>query len=323
MNESPNKRAIIVGLFIFLGLVFLMLGILMVGNLHETFKNKIQLISFFDNVNGLQKGDNIWFSGVKIGTVGEISIRDKTHVYVILNVEKKAQNYISKDAKVKISTDGLIGNKVILIFGGTSQKENVQEGDTLSVEKMISTENVLNTLQKNNENILAITTDFKAISKKLTTNEGTIGKLINDNSLYKNLNAATQNLNNASVQAKQLLGSLNDFSSKLNKKGTLVNELVTDTLVFTSLKKSVSQLQQMTQTAKLVLTNLKEAGNNPNTTIGVLLHDEESGANLKQTIYYLERSSEKLNEDLEAVQHNFLFRGYFKKKAKLASKNLK
>ena len=59
--------------------------------------------------------------------------------------------------------------------------DTVQEGDTLSVEKSFSTENILNTLQKNNENILAITTDFKAISKKLTTNEGTIGKLLNDN----------------------------------------------------------------------------------------------------------------------------------------------
>ncbi|HRN43897.1 MAG TPA: MlaD family protein, partial [Flavobacterium sp.] len=82
MNESPNKHAIIVGFFIFLGLVFLILGILMVGNLHETFKNKIKLVSLFDNVNGLQKGDNVWFSGVKIGTVDDITINDKTHVLV-------------------------------------------------------------------------------------------------------------------------------------------------------------------------------------------------------------------------------------------------
>lgn len=321
MNESPNKRAVIVGLFIFLGLVFLIVGILMVGNLHETFKKKMQLVALFDNVNGLQKGDNVWFSGVKIGTVGTINIDKKTHVLVSLEVEKKAQDYIRKDAKAKISTDGLIGNKVIVIYGGTPQFNAVREGDTLAVENSFSTENILNTLQKNNENLLAITTDFKTISKKLTTSEGTVGKLLNDNTLYNNISTVTVSLNDASAKAKQLISSLNDFSSKLNNKGTLANELVTDTIVYSSIKKSVFQLHRITETANLFVNNLKEAGNNPNTAIGVLITDEETGANLKKTIKNLESSSEKLDEDLEAVRHNFLLRGYFKKKNKEAKKN--
>ncbi|MCV9929812.1 MlaD family protein [Flavobacterium sp. LS1R49] len=320
MNESPNKRGIIVGLFILLGIIFLALGILMVGNLHETFKNKVQLVCLFDDVNGLQKGNNIWFSGVKVGTVASVSLNDKSHVLVRLNVEKNIQNFIRKDAKVKISNDGLIGNKVIVIYGGTSQSNAVQEGDTLAIEKSLTTENIMNTLQKNNENILAITTDFKTISKKLTTSEGTVGKLINDNTLYNNINSATASLNDASAKAKDLMTSLNSFSSKLNKKGTLANELVTDTVVFSSIKKSALQLHQMTQNANALVTNLKEASANPNTTIGVLMHDEQSGANLKKTLENLESSSEKLNEDLEAAKHNFLLRGYFKKKDKDAKK---
>ncbi len=314
MNGSPNKRAVIVGIFIFLGLAFLILGILMVGNLHETFKRKMQLVSLFDNVNGLQKGNNIWFSGVKIGTVGAISIADKTSVLVRLNVEKEAENYIRKDAKVKISTDGLIGNKVIIIFGGSSDSNAVKEGDTLTVEKTLSTEDILKTLQKSNENLLSITTDFKSVSKKLTTNEGTIGKLLNDNSLYNNVNAVTISLNKATVKANNLIESLGKFSSKLNNKGTLANELVSDTIVFSSIKKSALELHHMTKSANEVLTNIKEASSNSKTPVGVLLHDEETGNDLKKTIKNLESSSSKLDEDLEAVQHNFLFRCYFKKK---------
>lgn len=316
MDETSNKRAVIVGIFILLGVLFLIAGILMVGDLHETFRRKMKLITSFDNVNGLQKGANVWFSGVKIGTVGNISITNKTRVLVSLNVERTAQNYIHKDANVKISTDGLIGNKVILIYGGTEKSNSVQEGDTLAVENSFSTEMIMNTLQRNNENLLTITTDFKSIIKKMKTSEGTVGKILNDNSLYNNINSVAVSLNKASTKAEKLIGSLNDFSSKLNNKGTLANELVTDTIVYSSIKKSVLQLHQMTETANIFVNNLKESSANPNTTIGILLHDEEAGSYLKKTIRNLESSSEKLDEDLEAVRHNFLLKGYFKKKKK-------
>ena len=146
----------------------------------------------------------------------------------------------------------------------------------------------------------------------MVAGEGTIGKLLNDSSVYKNINAATASLQLASAKAHLLVSSLADFSSSLNKKGTLANELTTDTVVFKSVRASVLQLQQIADTASLFVSNLKKAGSNPNSSIGVLLHDEVAGARIKETIRNLESSSAKLDEDLEAAQHNFLLRGFFK-----------
>jgi phospholipid/cholesterol/gamma-HCH transport system substrate-binding protein len=316
MNESSNKRAVIVGLFVFLGLTFLIGGILMVGNIHDTFKSKMQVVSLFDDISGLQTGNNIFFSGVKVGTVSSLRFYGRSQVKVGMNIELKAQEYIRKDAKVKISTDGLIGNKILVIYGGTSQADAVQEGDTLGVEKTFSSEDMINTFQENNKNLLAITTDFKTISKKLASGEGTLGKLISDNSVYTNINAATLSLQTAATKAQQMVKELTDFSLGLNKKGTFANELVNDTVVFNSMKASILQLQQMADTAGVFIRNLKESSSNPNTPIGVLLHDEKSGSQLRESIKNLESSSKKLDEDLEAAQHNFLLRGYFKDKAK-------
>ncbi len=322
MNESPNKRAVIVGLFVFIGLAFLLAAILIVGDLRETFNTKMELISRFDDVNGLQKGNNVWYSGVKIGTVSNMNFYGKSQVEVKMDIQTKTQQYIRKDAKVKISSDGIIGNKILVIYGGTEAFEQVQEGDTLEVEKTFSSEDVINTLQENNKNVLAITNDLKIITRQLASGEGTIGKFLNDTSVYANINAATASLKLASANAQQLFVSLESFSSNLNKKGTLVNDLTTDTLVFKSVKASVLQLQQMADTAAVFINSLKQAGSNPNTSIGVLLHNEESGAQLKETIKNLESSSKKLDEDLEAAQHNFLLRGYFKKKAKAENNKL-
>ncbi|MCX6257280.1 MAG: MlaD family protein, partial [Bacteroidia bacterium] len=208
MNESPNKRAVLVGLFVIIGLLFLIGGILVVGNLRDTFKNKMEVVSLFDDVNGLQLGNNVWFSGVKIGTVKDLHFYGKSQVRVMMNIETKAQHYIRKDAKVKISSDGFLGKKILVIYGGTSNSVEIKEGDTLEVEKTFSSDDMINTLQENNKNLLAITSDFKTISKKLTAGEGTIGKLLNDNTVYSNIRAAIMSLQSASEKAQQLVNSL-------------------------------------------------------------------------------------------------------------------
>ena len=108
MQTTPKKRAVIVGSFVFLGLLFLLGGILTVGNLHSTFSRKVEVTAIFDDVNGLQAGNNVWFSGVKIGTVKKLSFYGDSRVLVQMRLEEKSRNFIRKDAKAKISTDGLI-----------------------------------------------------------------------------------------------------------------------------------------------------------------------------------------------------------------------
>jgi phospholipid/cholesterol/gamma-HCH transport system substrate-binding protein len=316
MKNSPNKRGVIVGLFIFVGLLLLVVCVLIIGNLHETFKKKTEIVTLFYDVSGLQVGNNIWFSGVKIGTVSSLKFYAVRRVKVMMKIEDKAVPYIHQDAFVKLSTDGLIGNKILVIYGGTSRTPQVSEGDTLRVEKTFTSDDMINTLQENNKNLLEITNDLKIISHKIAGGEGTIGKLISDNSLYAHLDSATLSLQNASIQAKELINSLTTFSKGLNKKGTLANELTTDTVVYKSIRASVLHLQQMSDNANVFINNLKEASTNPHSTIGVLLHDEESGTRLKQTIKNLESGTLKLDQDLEAAQSSFLLKGFFRKQAK-------
>lgn len=313
MNEPVNKRAIAVGIFIIIGLLFLLGGVLTIGNLHSTFQKKMTISTLFGDVNGLQSGNNIWFSGVKIGTVKKTEFYGKSQVKVVLNINIESKQYIRKDAKVKISTDGLIGNKIIVIYGGTSSAPEIEEGDTLSNETMLSTENMMATLQQNNLNVLTLT-------KKLANGEGTIGKLLNSDSVYNSISATAHSLQMASANAQTLIASLSNFSASLNKNGTLVNNLVTDTVVFSSLKSSVLKLHQVANTANAFVSNLKEASDNPKSSVGILLHDEQTGANLKTTIENLKSGSEKLDQDLNALQHTFLLRSFFKKESKDKSK---
>ena len=319
MKSTVKRRATIVGLFLFFGLVILAAGILTIGNLHNSFVKKFMITTIFDEVNGLQPGNNIWFSGVKIGTVSTLSFFGKSQVKVSMKIDREAQSYIRKNAKAKISSDGLIGNKIIVIYGGNDSTACIEEGDRLGVEKTLSTDDMLKTLQENNTNLLSITSDFKVISKKIMNGDGTLGKLLIDESLYDNIGQTVAVLKKASVNAENLTASIGEFGIKMNQKGSLTNDLVSDTVVFNTIKATVAELKQIASTAAELAANLKNATtdlNNSNSPAGVILHDQPAASDLKATLKNLEISTQKLNEDLEALQHNFLFRGFFRKKAK-------
>jgi phospholipid/cholesterol/gamma-HCH transport system substrate-binding protein len=319
MKPEENKRAVMVGLFILFSIILFVIGILTLGGKQSRFTRTIQLKTVFNDVGGLKKGNNIWFSGVKVGTVSEISFSGKSQVEVTMRIEKHAQKYIKKNSHIRISTDGFIGNKILIIEGGSPDAPQVESGDLLEAVVPLNTDDIMATLQENNKNLEEITRDFKAISAQLVQGQGTVGALLNDSAMAFNLKAVMANLEQVSANTVAASGALNQFTTTLNTEDGLANQLLTDTLVFQQLKTSVAQLQQTATSMSMLTENLNQTSkklNDTNNSVGVLLNDEQFGAQLKNTMGNLESSTEKLDENMEALQHNFLFRRYFKRKAK-------
>lgn len=319
MMNKKNKRAITVGIFICLGLAIFIVAIFTLGGEKKTFSKKFPLKTTFADISGLQEGDNIWFSGVKIGTVKKIDLEGNAKVVLTLNIDEKAQPYIKKDSKVKLSSDGFIGNKLVVIFGGTPTAPAVQANDLLQSVTLASTEDMFTTLQSNNQNLLAITSDFKEISRKINSGQGTLASLINNNDAVQKLNATLENFRKTSLASEKAINDISAFTAELNDSTHAVHQLVTDTIMANVLRGSIVQLREATYTASQFVNQLNSAVdqlNDPTSPLGVLLKDQNSAEQLKQTISNLQSGSQKLDEDLEAVQHNFLLRSYFKKKEK-------
>lgn len=326
---SPeNKRAVTVGLFILIGLIFLAAAILAVGSITKAFVSNVTISTIFKDVNGLTTGNNIWYSGVKVGTVKKVQFHGNSEVEVIMNIEEKSKDFIRKDAKVKISSDGLIGNKILVITGGSVDVQAIENGDKLQIEETTSSEEMMNTLQSNNVNLLAITENLKVLSNKIKEGEGTIGKIVSDDALYNELFSTLNTLKAASSNANKMVASLNSFTGNLNKKGNFAHDLVTDTTIMVNLKQASAQISTLTGQADQLLKNLDQtaAGLNKglqsnNSPAGVLLNDAATAASLKEVVKNLETSTEKLDENMLALRKNFLFRKYFKKQAKEAAKS--
>lgn len=319
MEKDENKRAIIVGVFIFLGIALIIVGIFTLGGQQKTFVKNIHLTAIFNDVEGLKKGNNIWFSGVKVGTISSIKFTGVAQVAVNMDVDQSVQTYIHRNAGVKLSSDGLIGNKIIVIEPGSPTAPMIENGDVLQVENSISTDDIMKTLQKNNDNLLAITTNFKKLSNQIVQGKGLVGALMADSTLALRFKTIVDNLQATTSNTAKMANQLNTFSDKMNTRGGLADKLLTDTSVFRQLQVSVYQLRQATANATNLTDNLTKASNKLNTTdnvLGVLLNDPKQAEQMKSTLNYLNQSTIKLNDDLEAAQHNFLLKGFFKKKAK-------
>jgi phospholipid/cholesterol/gamma-HCH transport system substrate-binding protein len=133
-------------------------------------------------------------------------------------------------------------------------------------------------------------------------------------------------LQQASANASKMTGSLTAFTAKLNRPGTLANDLITDTTVMRDIRTSTAGLRRATASANDVVADVKQATEklkNGNSAIGVLTSDVSVGNDIRGTISNLNSSTKKLDQNMEALKSNFLFRGYFRKQEKQKAKEAK
>jgi len=325
-QNTPLK----VGIFIFLGLVILVIAIFTLGGQKKTFVKSVTINAVFDDVGGLLKGANVWFSGVKVGTVKSISFYGDRQVLVSMSIDQHAESHIHKDAMAKIGSDGLIGNKIVVIYGGTETAPQAESNSFLTVEKALTTDDMLATLQTNNKNLVEITGSFKSIAHKIDSGNGMLATVLNDPAMSNKLQATINNLQEissnfkaTSATSRTVLNDFQHFSGKLNKPGNSINDLVSDTAMYGDVSQTLSELRNASNSIAGFTANLKTMSgrlNEKDNAVGVLLNDTAAARSLQVIIDNLETSSKKLDEDLEAAQHNFLLRGFFKKKAKAEAK---
>lgn len=321
--EQQSKRSVIVGIFVFIALIIFVLGVMTLGGQKSLFNRGATISANFREVNGLTAGNNVWFAGVKVGTVQEIAFEPNGTVRVDMNIEKKYQSIIKKDAKAKVGADGFIGNKLVILSGGSPSAAVVENGTVLAAEQALGMEEMMATLQENNRNLLTITSNFKTLSDQMVNGKGTVGKLLNDEQLFNDLQQSITTIKVATAGAQQMIASANNYTSKLTAKGSLANDLVTDTVIFARLRSTVREIDGLSDKANAVMQTLNDASanlsqklNDNGSPVGLLLNDKQTAEEIRATIRNLQAGTQKLDENMEALQHNFLLRGFFRKREK-------
>lgn len=215
------------GLFIITGIALFVLGIFIIGKQKNLFNPVFSLNANFHNVSGLQVGNTIRFSGINIGTVDNILIINDSTVRVEMLIKQEIQKFIKTDSQAAIGSEGIIGDKVLVITQGYASKKIVKSGQRIASIEPIETDAIMKSLKITADNAALASVDIAGIVNKINKGEGTLGRLI---------------------------------------------------------------------------------------------QDKKMADNIDQTLVNMKKSSKSLDENMEAAKHNFLLRGYFKKKEKAAAK---
>ncbi len=203
------------GMFVVIALVAFAVTIYFVGKQKNIFGSTFLLKAQFKTVSGLKVGNNVRFSGINIGTVDDIKLITDTSVTVDLVIRKEIQQFIKKDAKASIGSDGLMGDKVLTISPGTSAAAVVKDDDMLATKNPIEMEDVMGSVKTSVDNAGIITAQLAQFSYKMNNSNGALSKLISDEGFSNSLKSTLTNLQTSTGQFAKFTTKIND--GKLGK----------------------------------------------------------------------------------------------------------
>ena len=325
MQKSASHKTR-VGIFVVLGTIILIAALYFIGNKQHIFSKNVHLFAVFQNVNGLQLGNNVRYSGISVGTVTKIEMIDQSKIVIQMMVEEKTGAFIKKDAIATIGSDGLVGSMVVNILPGKENLPNIVSGDTITTYSKIGADDMLSTLNVTNENAALLTADLLKITNKILKGEGALGALITDSLLTKDIRVTLANLKQTTAGANKLIGSLNYKMSKIDMEESAVGVLLTDSIVGNQAKNVFLQLEnssiKISETTEMLSTIISEM-DVAKSTFNYITKDERLPKTIDSTMIEIREASQKLNENMEALKHNFFFRSYFRKQERAAKKEAK
>src|SRR5437868_9372265 len=146
MDHTP-KFKVRLGLFIAGGLALFLVAIFILGRQKNLFNPVFRLTTAFHSISGLQVGNNVRFSGINVGTVDNIKIINDSSVRVDMLIKKDVQQFIKADCEAAIGSEGIIGDKVLIISQGSSDAPLVKDGQELSSVEPVETDAIMASLQ--------------------------------------------------------------------------------------------------------------------------------------------------------------------------------
>lgn len=325
MKNKASKN-IKLGAFVLAGLLFLMVMLYFIGQDQNMFGSTFAVKAQFDNVQGLVPGNNVRYAGIEAGTVKKLTILSDTVIEVTMIIEERLKPFMRSNAVASIGTDGLMGNKVVNIVASPQPGRRIQDGDLLTVRKGVDMDDILRTLNNTSNDVAVIAGNLKTTVQRINGSTA-LWSLLNDSSIPRHLRHSAANVQAATARAADMAAGLQALIADVQAGKGSLGALLKDTAFIGQLHTTLNKIAQVgdraDELAATIDAGVKEVrhdiqqGSGP---VNALLKDSAMVARIGASLENIQKGTDAFSQNMEALKHNILFRGYFRKLEKQQQK---
>lgn len=203
METRNNTYKIKLGIFVSIGIIILFVIIFFIGSNQKLFSSKFKVNTHFRNVSGLNVGGQVRFLGIPVGTIENIEIINDSTVNVMAMMDNDIKKFIKNDSKASIVSEGVIGDKILVISQGSQKAAEIKDGSSIKSVEPLEFDAILSSVKVTAENAEIITDELATMLIGVNNGQGTLGKLLNDDSVAKDMEKTMENLRKGSKGLEQ------------------------------------------------------------------------------------------------------------------------
>ena len=216
-----------------------------------------------------------------VGTVDNISIVNDSTVKVDMLIRQEIKQFIKSDCVVAIGSEGLIGDRLLIITQGSPDAPLAGKNQQLASVEPVETDAIIASLQVTAGHVEVITKELAMVMLKVNSGRGTLGRLIHDSIIAQNINNTVANFQSSSKQLDDMMLSTKNDISK----------------IMTSFQATAGNAEGSTQQLEDIMVKL----NTGTGTMSRLINDSTTSNNVDETILNLKNSSKSLDENMEEI----------------------
>lgn len=244
-----------VGVVILLALAILVLAIFNIGKLLNLFAKRYELVTLVPSAAGLPRGAQVTLAGQRVGQVDAIEFipvgqkRGGANIRLRLAIAREAAEQIRANSTATLLSQGLLGDRYIDISPGSPKAPPLQPGDTIAFVASPGIDELLVNANQAVDTAMIVVGNMRTITNRILRGQGTLGRAVNDETLYVQASAAT-------IELRRTLVELNDPDGTFGR-------LAHDPALYHRLLQAVSRVDSLAAAVT--------AGQG---TLGRLIHDD-------------------------------------------------
>jgi phospholipid/cholesterol/gamma-HCH transport system substrate-binding protein len=347
--KSSRQANIRLGIYIAGGVVLFIVIFYLIGSKQNMFSTNVKITTVFRDVVGLREGASVRFTGIDVGAVSKLTIQSDSSVLVEMALDRKVTQFIKKNSIATIGSQGLMGNKLIILMPGSPDLESIEQGDNLPSVPPVEADDILREIKASSEKISVVSANLSDITDKMNRGEGVFGKIFTDTAFASNLARTSQNLRILSEGVKrgegfigkliadpefaadldstaryitEIAGNLQGITQKVNRGEGIVGKLFTDTAFTVNVYDASANLNASTKNLEAVTGNLLILSENLSSGQGAfnkMLVDSTFADSLDVALRNLNETLVEVRRASEALQYSGLVRAFSKKQRKKAA----